>query len=123
MKLQWNRKLVLVKTFNNEVSARIAQSFVEASEIQSVVLKDDEGWMTPQLQFTNGVRLLVDEEKAESAVKLLHKCTWMNPSNKQIESIRSNGLQKHRKEERLPQSEKRSAPATITQPDYSARLP
>lgn len=71
MKFQLDRKLVLIKIFSNEMSARIAQSFLKASGIEVVVLKDDEGGMAPSLQSTMGVRLLVDQEHAEEALKLL----------------------------------------------------
>ncbi|MEO8169052.1 MAG: DUF2007 domain-containing protein [bacterium] len=58
---------VIVAEFGNELDAEIAKGHLEAAGIEASVVKDDGGGMFPSLQRTDGVQLLVDEEKQEEA--------------------------------------------------------
>lgn len=72
MKFNWGRKLVLVKTFNNEVSAILAQNYLQSAGIEAVVLKDDVGGELG-VHLSLGVRLMVDQENVDAALDLLHE--------------------------------------------------
>jgi hypothetical protein len=63
--------LVVVQTFANESSALVARAILEANDIQSMLASDGSSSMEPQLQFSQGVRLLVHEDDAEDARELL----------------------------------------------------
>lgn len=60
-------KKVVVAEFSSELDAEIAKGHLEAAGIEVSVVKDDGGSMFPSLQQTEGVQLLVDEEKQEEA--------------------------------------------------------
>jgi hypothetical protein len=62
---------VVVAEFENELEAEIAKGHLEASGIEVRLVKDDAGGMFPSLQQTEGVRLLVDEEKEGKAKEIL----------------------------------------------------
>ncbi len=65
-------KTVVIRTFSNEIIARIASAHLEAQGIEAVVHKDDCGGAYPQLQMSMGVRLLVadhDQEQAEAMLQ------------------------------------------------------
>jgi len=64
-------EVVVLKTFNNEVEAGMAQQVLQEAGMQAFVFKDDAGGMEPQLQQTNGVRLVVSRVDARRAHKLL----------------------------------------------------
>lgn len=64
-------QLVVVATFPNESTSLVARAILEANEIPSVVASDGSSSMEPMLQFSQGVRLLVHEDDAEEARKLL----------------------------------------------------
>ena len=64
-------ELVVLKTFNNEIEAGMAQQVLEEAGMTAFVFKDDVGGMEPQLQQTNGVRLIVSRIDARRAHKLL----------------------------------------------------
>jgi hypothetical protein len=64
-------ELVVVATFPNESSSLIARAILEANDIASMVASDGSSSMEPQLQFTQGVRLLVHEDDAQEARELL----------------------------------------------------
>jgi hypothetical protein len=49
--------VVVLKTFNNEIEAGMAQQVLQEAGMTAFVFKDDAGGMEPQLQRTNGVRL------------------------------------------------------------------
>ena len=64
-------QVVVLKTFNNEIEAGMAQQVLQEAGMQAFVFKDDAGGMEPQLQQTNGVRLVVSRVDARRAHKLL----------------------------------------------------
>jgi hypothetical protein len=63
--------VIVLKTFNNEIEAGMAQQVLQEAGMTAFVLKDDAGGMEPQLQRTNGVRLVVNDGDAGRAHKLL----------------------------------------------------
>ena len=64
-------EVVVLRTFNNEVEAGMAQQVLQEAGMQAFVFKDDAGGMEPQLQRTNGVRLVVNSVDARLAHKLI----------------------------------------------------
>jgi Putative prokaryotic signal transducing protein len=64
-------EVVVLKTFNNEIEAGMAQQVLQEAGVPAFVFKDDAGGMEPQLQRTNGVRLLVNRADAQHAHKML----------------------------------------------------
>jgi len=64
-------EVVVLKTFNNEIEAGMAQQVLQEAGMTAFVSKDDAGGMEPQLQRTNGVRLVVNGADAKRAHKLL----------------------------------------------------
>lgn len=64
-------EVVVLKTFNNEIEADMAQLVLQEAGMTAFVFKDDAGGMEPQLQLTNGVRLVVNRVDARRAHKLL----------------------------------------------------
>ena len=65
-----NAELVVVRTFLNRIDAEMAQSALEAADIESIVSADDVGGLRPGL-WMSGVRLLVHAEDAEQAGEIL----------------------------------------------------
>jgi len=74
---------VFIKTFINEIEAKIARSYLESEGIKAFVFKDDEGGMYPGLQTSTGVRLGVSKIDSKHAEQLL---TSMETSTGVIES-------------------------------------
>ena len=66
-------ELVEVKLFYSEHEAQIAKSKLEALGIDAMIVKDDAGGMNPQLQITEGVRILVREDDAVVASEILEE--------------------------------------------------
>ena len=66
-----SEELVVLKTFNNEIEAEMAQQMLQEGSVTAFVFKDDAGGMEPQLQQTNGVRLVVNRGDAQHAHKTL----------------------------------------------------
>ena len=66
-----SEEVVVLKTFNNEIEAGMAQQVLQEGGVTAFVLKDDAGGMEPQLQRTNGVRLVVNRADAQDAHKML----------------------------------------------------
>jgi Putative prokaryotic signal transducing protein len=64
-------EVVVLKTFNNEIEAGMAQQVLQEAGMMAFVFKDDAGDMEPQLQRSNGVRLIVTRADAQRAHKLL----------------------------------------------------
>lgn len=64
--------LVCVKTYNSRLEAELDKSLLDSQGIQAMISVDDAGGMRPDLLWnTSGVRLLVKDEDAENALKLL----------------------------------------------------
>ena len=64
-------EVIVLKTFNNEIEAGMAQQVLHEAGMTAFVFKDDAGGMEPQLQQTNGVRLVVNRTDVPRAQKLL----------------------------------------------------
>jgi len=64
-------ELVVVRTFNDRIDAEVAQSALEAAEIDSMLRSDDAGGLRPHMALQNGVELLVRSEDAQAAVEIL----------------------------------------------------
>ena len=62
---------VVVKIFNTESDAKMAQDVLKDEGVTAFVFKDDGGGMEPHLQRTRGVRLVVKPIDAERAHKIL----------------------------------------------------
>ena len=62
---------VIVKIFNTEIDAKMAQDVLKDEGITASVFKDDGGGMEPHLQRTRGVRLVVNPVDADRARKIL----------------------------------------------------
>ena len=61
----------VVKVFDNEVEAELAQQVLRDADVNSFVFKDDAGGMEPHLQMSGGVRLVVNRVDAARARELL----------------------------------------------------
>jgi hypothetical protein len=57
-------EIIVIKMFDNEMDATIAQQVLEDSGVRAFVFKDDAGGMEPHLQRTGGVRLVVSRTDA-----------------------------------------------------------
>ena len=66
-----SEEVIVLKTFNNEIEAGMAQQVLQEAGVTAFVFKDDAGGMEPQLQRTNGVRLVVNRADAQRAHKML----------------------------------------------------
>jgi hypothetical protein len=66
-----SEEVVVLKTFNNEIEAGMAQQVLQGAGITAFLFKDDAGGMEPQLQRTNGVRLVVNRADVQRAHKML----------------------------------------------------
>ena len=66
-----SEEVVVLKTFNNEIEAGMAQQVLQEAGVTAFVFKDDAGGMEPQLQRTNAVRLVVHRADAQHAHKML----------------------------------------------------
>lgn len=66
-----SEEVVVLKTFNNQIEAVMAQQVLQEAGVTAFVFKDDAGGMEPQLQRTNGVRLAVNHADAQRADKML----------------------------------------------------
>ncbi|HSE33797.1 MAG TPA: hypothetical protein VLA93_19660 [Pyrinomonadaceae bacterium] len=64
-------EVVILKVFNNEVDARMAQDALQEAGVSAYVFKDDGGGMEPHLQRTIGVRLVARRAQAELALQVL----------------------------------------------------
>ena len=66
-----SEELIVLKIFNNEIDAEIAQQIIQEAGLRGFVFKDDGGGMEPHLQRTIGVRLVVNRADAERAHQIL----------------------------------------------------
>lgn len=66
-----SEEVVVLKIFNNEIEAGLAQQVLQEAGVAAFVFKDDAGGMEPHLQRTNGVRLVVNRADAEQAHRML----------------------------------------------------
>lgn len=66
-----SEEVVVLKIFDNEFDAEMAQQMLQDAGVRAFVFKDDAGGMEPQLQRTIGVRLLASRVDAERAQEIL----------------------------------------------------
>ena len=66
-----SEQMVVLRIFNNEIDAGMAQQVLQDAGVTAFVFKDDAGGMEPHLQRTAGVRLVVNSAVAERAHKML----------------------------------------------------
>ena len=66
-----SEEVVILKIFNNEIDAGMAQQVLQEAGMTAFVFKDDVGGMEPQLQRTAGVRLVVNRADALRAHQML----------------------------------------------------
>lgn len=66
-----SEEVTVLKIFDNEIDAVIAQQVLQDAGLKAFVFKDDGGGMEPHLQRTNGVRLVVNRADAERGYQLL----------------------------------------------------
>jgi len=66
-----SEEVFVLKVFNNEIEAGMAQQVLHEAGMTAFVFKDDAGGMEPQLQRTGGVRLVVNRADAQRARQLL----------------------------------------------------
>ncbi|MFZ0061830.1 MAG: DUF2007 domain-containing protein [Pyrinomonadaceae bacterium] len=64
-------EIVVLRVFDNEVEARMAQQLLQGEGVATFVFKDDGGGMEPHLQRTIGVRLMLNRIDAERAHDIL----------------------------------------------------
>jgi len=63
-------ELVVVRTFANRIDAELAQSALEAGNIESMIQADDASGEAPGL-WLRGVKLLVRADDVEQAAEIL----------------------------------------------------
>ncbi len=61
----------IVRTFSNRGEAEIARSLLEAEGIVAAVSAEERGGLTPSLDFSAGVQLVVEAGDVERARELL----------------------------------------------------
>lgn len=64
-------ELALLARYNSISEAGICKTALEAEGIAAMILRDDAGGMDPQLQLTQGVRLMVRRDDLGQARELL----------------------------------------------------
>ena len=63
--------MAIIREFPNEIEAILAQSVLDANDIEAELLRDDAGGMMPALHVMFPVRLIVRVADAERAVQIL----------------------------------------------------
>ncbi len=66
-------KWISIQSFPNRIDAELAKSLLTSFGIQAMTQPDDAGGVYPSLSLVAGVRLLVPENQAEEATRLLGK--------------------------------------------------
>lgn len=66
-----SEEIVVLRVFDNEVEAQMAQQMLRDAGVPTFIFKDDGGGMEPHLQRTNGVRLLLNSDDAVRAQDIL----------------------------------------------------
>ena len=64
-------EVVVLRVFDNEIEARMAQQMLQDAGVATFIFKDDGGGMEPHLQRTIGVRLVLNSADAERAQDIL----------------------------------------------------
>jgi putative signal transducing protein len=66
-----SEEVVVLRVFNNEIDAGMAQQLLQEGGITAFVFKDDAGGMEPQLQRSAGVSLVINRADAQRANQML----------------------------------------------------
>ena len=66
-----SQQMVLLKSFSNDIDARMAQLKLLKTGVRSFVVKDDEGRSEPRPQPKSGLRLVTNSRDAERAREAL----------------------------------------------------
>jgi Putative prokaryotic signal transducing protein len=66
-----SQEVIVLKIFNNEIDATMAQQLLQEAGVHAFVSKDDAGGMEPHLQRTIGVRLVVRRADSKRAHQIL----------------------------------------------------
>lgn len=66
-----SEETIVVRTFNNEREATMAEQLLRDAGVRAFALKDDAGGMEPHLQLTGGVRLVVSRADSARAHQIL----------------------------------------------------
>ncbi len=64
-------EIVVLRVFDNDLEARMAQQLLQGAGVATFIFKDDGGGMEPHLQRTIGVRLMLNSADAERAHDVL----------------------------------------------------
>ena len=64
-------EIVVLRVFDNEVEAQMAQQMLRDAGVATFIFKDDGGGMEPHLPRTNGVRLVLNSDDAVRAQDIL----------------------------------------------------
>lgn len=64
-------EVVVLRIFDSETHARMAQQVLHEASVKAVVCKDDVGGMEPHLRLTGGAHLVVNRTDAERAQQVL----------------------------------------------------
>ena len=66
-----DEQLFVIRTFSNDVEARLAESVLDANGIESSIIGDNAAGMLPYLNAMHPIRLVVKEADVEAAIALL----------------------------------------------------
>lgn len=64
-------KMVVIRTFNFEFEALVAQASLEGAGFETLILSDGTSGVHPHLNFARGIQLAVRESEASAAIELL----------------------------------------------------
>jgi len=69
--LESNDGLCVIRTFPNDLEARLAEAVLEANGIESIIISDNAAGMLPYLNALHPIRLAVKESDVDLAISLL----------------------------------------------------
>lgn len=70
-------RIVTLKIYPSVIDAELAHQFLADHDIETKIQVDNVGGMQPSLNFTVGVKLLIDENNLEKAQELLQLVKWV----------------------------------------------
>ncbi len=68
-----DKNLVEVKRYSSDMDAELAQATLNAAGLDCVIMRDGADGMLQMLEYTEGVRVLVNEDQFEEAKALLEE--------------------------------------------------
>lgn len=63
--------LFVIRTFANDLDARLAETVLEANGIEAIIVGDNAYGMLPTLNSLHPIRLMVQESDVETALALI----------------------------------------------------